>query len=789
MILLLFLTAVNIFLRLKNRSIPYKYSAHTISLYKDLTFFTVIGIFLLEYLFDFTSYSLMIVPYLITPFIAYSIVEFMSSNNEKTVGSLAVGDIENYILSLVLAAECISSDKKCKEKSIISECYLLSTLDKHKCQCEVKNCICKSIEEKTAKGKLKKTQITKDNWLLFVRQQLNEALLKYPKESTLYITSTCFDFYQLKNYFKAIYSLNVARELNPRISYLMTIMYLERKIEESMMSYNLPYLNKPDSEQSKLDPIKIDQTMKIFNRFMEMIDDCTTANISFWNILLSNSPNIQRFNQIGVGIFEYLKQLNTLYTKIIQTNSTNITFLFKYGVFLKSIIFDDITAEIIFNKVNVIKENKAFTKNLTNGVIGMAATELITMRVSGNSNSFGKILDANSEAVTRLKYSKDELKRCIITQFMPSVIAEVHDEWVKDAYTRCLFLHLNKTVGGFICNKEGYFTYANILIKLLPNLKDNINFIVIMHLNRKMDAYLGFMKNRKEYKEYKNKCCLFLCNERGRIIGMNENMSKWLNASSAELNNKSGVTIESILPEIFDKDKIIDNVISANGYRCFISYRSIIRQLGESEQVDSEKFEENMKPISIWVRSIEETYGVMHNHIVKLRIFIVIPCVINKTSSSLSRSIPLPEEIAESPTDILPQYYSKRENLSPGGSVASSNVTARSNKNLVYEFKAGLYDKKTPSTIQLLMYVIRGFYLLLFASSIVDWILSYVKANDSSNFFDLIIATTDRMNGISTVTIDTCTLDLHIQNLENNSYYHGQFYEKTHKHVVFKYNN
>lgn len=736
------------------------------------------GIFLLEVVVGYTSYSLLIIPYAITPFIAYTAVEFMISVNtsSKENNFTSVSEVENYILSLLLAAEKVSSDKKYQEASSISECYLLATLDKHTTRCEAQSCICRKLEEKTSMGKLRRAQISKDNWVLFAGQQLNEWLLKFPKEPLIHVVSASFDFYYLKNYFRAIHSLDVANELNPPIPIAMTTLFIQRRIEEAMISYNLPFLIKPDGEQSKLDPVKVDKTMKLFNQFMEMIDDCTTANVSFWSILLSNTPNIPRLNRVGIEIFEYLKQLHALYNKIMASNSSNITFLYKYGVFLKFIIFDDITAEMIFNKIKLIRENKVISKSVAKKSMAMA-NELITLRVSGNPSSLGKILDANSEAVVKLKYNKDELKHSNISQLMSSVVAEAHTEWVKDAYARFLLPSVNKVFGNFVCDKNGYFTYANLLLKILPNLKEDINFILIIQLNRKMANYLEFMKN---HKAYRNKYCVFLCSEKGRIVGINENMGNWLRITPAEINNRPEVAVETLLPEIFDNSKVKDSVMSVNGYRCVINYGKIMNQLSEDEQIDHE--DEAQSTVSIWIRGIEETYGAAHSLKVTLRIFIIIPSLPGRVDSSILGLSTLPGEIVDTVAEKTPLA---RQDVSHAGSVASSSYTNLSNKNLVYEFKASLYDKKTPRTILLLNYVMWGFYLLLFASATADWILSYMKANDSWDFFDLIIKSTERMNSISSVSIDARTLDLHIRDLEENTYYRGKFYEMTLEHVFY----
>jgi len=722
----------------------------------------------------FTSYSILVIPYFVTPFIAYSIVKFNASFNETIRTVTSVDEIENYISSLILAARKLESNAKHLDKYITSECYLLSTLDKHRRQCGTRSCMCQTMEEKSEDGKLKRSHISKENWILFARQQLDEFLLKSPKEPSLHLTSACFDYYILKNYFKAIHSLHIAEGLNPSLSLSILIMFTKRSIEESMLAHTLPFIVKPEEDPNKLDPLNVCKAMKLFNKFMGIIDDCTSSNLVFWNILLSSNPNIFHLNQIGANIFGYLKKLNKMYNKAIKINSANNNFLYKYAIFLKHIVFDDIIAEEIFNRISLMKENKALSRNLVNKRFTVESNNLIALKVSGNLNTLGKILDANIEATARLQYEREEFKRINITQIMPSVLGKNHLEWVKDAYTRFLLPRVNVILGNFISNKAGYFSYADFILTILPNLKDDLVFVIFININKKMKHYLKYVESYKA--ENKNQYCVVLCDENDNLIGMNENMANWIGITLAEV-KKSEINIESLIPEIYDKKKLIEEVKASNGYTCNVNPYNILRQLSEDEKEDDMNDEE--KKVEVRIRCIREVYGSSYNlpdRILEaiMKIFIIIPTLKKESHRKL--------ELANKPEENIEKLYNtKHEDLK---SIASSSVTSILNKNLIHEFKEGLYEKKTPHTIRLLQYVIWGLYLLLFASCTIDWILSYQKANNSIYFYELIIKVTERINAIASVSVDARTLDLHIRGLEENIYYGDDFYSRTHKHVV-----
>ena len=80
-----------------------------------------------------------------------------------------------------------------------------------------------------------------------------------------------------------------------------------------------------------------------------------------------------------------------------------------------------------------------------------------------------------------------------------------------------------------------------------------------------------------ENKEHKKRTCLFLCNESGGIIGINESMGKWLGIIPSEIQNKSEVRIETLIPNLVKTDELAEKIKSTNGCKLKIDYSNIIR--------------------------------------------------------------------------------------------------------------------------------------------------------------------------------------------------------------------
>ena len=133
----------------------------------------------------------------------------------------------------------------------------------------------------------------------------------------------------------------------------------------------------------------------------------------------------------------------------------------------------------------------------------------------------------------------------------------------------------------------------------------------------------------------------------------------------------------------------------------------------------------------------------------------------------------------------IPGFSANGDNPSIVCSSTQSMTSASSDRNLVYEFKASLYERQTPFAVKLLRWTIIILYSTLLVTNIIDCILFYFRANDSGKLFDVIDYMSDRMNNLVSTTLDGRTIDLIVRDLEKNEYYGDSFYNYTIDHVSF----
>ena len=408
-----------------------------------------------------------------------------------------------------------------------------------------------------------------------------------------------------------------------------------------------------------------------------------------------------------------MNQINEQYNKLIEIDPNNIHFLYAYSVFLRNVVFDEITATRILEKVNILQESYQLHRNSSSS-FGNKMNKCIILRISGNSDSLGKILDANIIATTKLKYSREEFERLTVNQLLPSVIAEVHDKWVMSSYENAISNYRKKKyIRGFIKNKNSDLVFCNISQKVIPNLKEEFNFLAIIQMNVKL---IGFAQTIEQSHDQNKPMCVFLCDEKNKVIGINNIAAKFLSIESSDINDKSETAMQDFIHEL--SDPINEQKMESNtGMPCLVNFENMRRGLINVEHDVIRQDDEYIgADVLATIRLFNETYGSELNQPVKVKVFIITPIGSNLNCNCFITIMEKAKEILGSDSindklmnNIKPfevRGFAMKDNESIIKSVDSSQISTISDRNLVYEFKNSLYDKNTPHTIKLLTYTI-----------------------------------------------------------------------------------
>lgn len=783
------LGAILVFLRLKEKHQPVCYETYVMFLYRDITFFAMLLVYLIEIYINFISFSLMIIPFFLTPPLAFALVELFSfKNNDLDPSTLtSPGEIESYIFSLLQAIgrdESLGNNQgqgMSREHLTPNDCYLMAMLNVHSQSCESPDCICAELGKEGANAF--RTNRRRKNWLLFVKEQLAEFLQRHSKDPQLHITAACLQYYWFNNFFTALDHLARVYALQPSIPVMISALFIHRQIEKDLISGAFASYSDSEGNKNMTEILKANSFLKLFNRFLKKVEFCTANSIEFWSMLTKDTPDVVLLGNIGNTVFDCMRVLRDLYYKITDCDPNNLTFLYIYAVFLKYVVYDEVTANTIFARVRSLRENRMLNKHLSYFESGRGKTMMI--KVSGDQETMGKILDVNLETSVELKYDKDDFKRINMSKLMPPFVADKHGEWIKRSYEMLNIKNMHAVTQIFVADKDGYYIFTNSLLRLVPNLKDGISFIISLRANRKMTGYFNRVGRQKESKKSYS---FLLFNGDDNVVGLNDNASHLFNVHPKELRPES--TLQALIPELAAKE-VYDAAKSNRGHLCSVDLSSVERVLGDTDKVVDDSGEEHVVKQNVWMRLFEHVYGEEYNLPCTLKVLVLQKITGHHFHSPMTKLQTKNDNFDGSDGDLNDgsnenlneqQIAGLNENLSV--SIASSQASNISSLNLAKELKASLYERKTPSTVKLFIYTIWSIYLMMLVACIVDWVISYQQAARADELISFVGNVMSRFNCLTMVTTDARTIDLILRGLEVNPYYGDDFYVENNKHVI-----
>jgi hypothetical protein len=174
---------------------------------------------------------------------------------------------------------------------------------------------------------------------------------------------------------------------------------------------------------------------------------------------------------------------------------------------------------------------------------------LLLLRISGKTNTLGKILEVNYEHFNQLKYYPEELKGVHIEKILPKSIGKLYNQWMLAAYETQQFTRLNKFFKCFLRDKEGHFLPVKCIINEIPDLKEGLSFLGVGRPDPEMT---GWLKTPQTF--YYARPYLFLCDENEWIIGVNKECSSRFNIDPITIERDCNISIKKLFPTLENED-------------------------------------------------------------------------------------------------------------------------------------------------------------------------------------------------------------------------------------------
>eukprot|EP01022_Parablepharisma_sp_SALTPOND_P004651 TRINITY_DN120707_c0_g1_i1.p1 TRINITY_DN120707_c0_g1~~TRINITY_DN120707_c0_g1_i1.p1 ORF type:complete len:823 (-),score=42.99 TRINITY_DN120707_c0_g1_i1:1973-4441(-) len=535
---------------------------------------------------------------------------------------------------------------------------------------------------------------------------LSELAMQYGRNDTLLVTLAEMHFYGFGNCYYALELLDMVASRRPSLILLQRIYNMRKVIDLALKRHNEKSTQR-ESERTT-DAIRY---LNYYNKFLDQADSITDLTIKFWSVLLSEKPSAQKLNQAGRILFQEKCRAVKTVNKITELTTYHIDFLIRHLLFTRFVLHDYIASEQVYNKLKQAAEAGSFLYK-THGFSlfrADATVMFLLARIHGNGSATTQQINAEVEQM--LGYSKKELIGFSITNFMPPMIARRHEEFVHKFFQSMETTSLNTQHFRFIKDKEGHYVPCRSLMKVVPNLDNDLQMAMFLIWDPAIFVYTRYRKD-----EPCKKAGAVICDENYKVIGFSKEAIAILKLSTVGTQEiVRSLMLYDLFPNLATENYM--NALEQKEGKVVI-FNSKDFQLDFSEE-DVENNRKIQSTLPVWARLITETHGkVMKTHT------LIVSEVSPERWSYYFKNGPEGElEYKEVLHHLGRQIRTRRptaraiqrhsENLgefSPGGSVSSatSGSMASSNKTEEMAHKMRVFEgvKQTPASIKRLGVII-----------------------------------------------------------------------------------
>lgn len=545
----------------------------------------------------------------------------------------------------------------------------------------------------------KKFEKVKTYWYQLVVSLFNEALTKHQKEPILHFYLSNLYYYLLGNPFMALYYCQISGTMKPSFIMKFQLSHHTLKIEK-LLSKSAREEQQNKSKENKINVETNLEYMNQINKFLETAESCTHDNEMFWSTLLDKEPNTDKLCLYGQKIGEELQDIRKIYANVNNLNQNNSLFLYKYGLFLKHVMHDEIEAASVVVKLrNAQRLGNEHRWNCWDGAS-------VLIRASGDRKTLAQIKDISCESEKLLGVTKKEILGMSCNRLMLPMIGENHDEWILNFYKNLKSKIMNAPFTCFVQHKSKYYVQCECLKCIVPNLDNGeVEFAVFLRSARK-NIYTQLNVVQAEQKPG-----IIICASSGRIIGINRRTTKYLGIPPNVLEKE--FALSHLLPEC-EKENVLKEFMSQEGREFQISLRQskerMPQELIERNVEEEGKYkviDENVE-ISMWGKLINETYGADSNTKAELKIFYFYPLMqkqIIAQGQEIVRKGDKQKLLADFSDDINEQKEGQENASIYNSSSCSSSHSSQSRhseESILREFKYNLYERKYPFSVSIL---------------------------------------------------------------------------------------
>lgn len=422
-----------------------------------------------------------------------------------------------------------------KNKSEVDELVLLGFMSNHKAECANSKCPLSQRGTLFFAGEecsIQDTTLSDPIVVLSLVASFYKVYAKVPSfKSILHISYSHFCFAYMKNIHLAVVELETARRMFPSFQELFTIYKGKRRIEEHLIER---YSTKASSDAESRSFHNLDVTVVIkfenlLTKLYRAVEKSTNEHIEFWTQLDSLLPDLNVLHKLGLSITNCNRQNDEIWRQLYKINPNHSKTLNNYGSYLKDIQNNEETGSILLKRGKTLEAGPAEGDRTDFSIMFAEDTAIIVMS-AGNKETQGKIVKTNAGITQLFNYNPLEVVGHDVNILMPKEIGDWHNQFLEDFFKTGKEKVINNEREFYAVRRGGDLICISTLVKLVPSLKDDIQ-------------YIGLIRQR--YKESQ----FILTNAVGRIDSMSESLIGQLDVPQSFLRDNE-VYVQFLFPDL-----------------------------------------------------------------------------------------------------------------------------------------------------------------------------------------------------------------------------------------------
>ena len=621
----------------------------------------------------------------------------------------------------------------------------------HTNDCEKAECTCKKIkqiQQKHSKSKDQREEERKELgqlWLKLYEGILEQEVERWPNSRPLLLQISYYESIMLKNYFKSYYWLLKAEEMRAP----QNERYLTFRMKHILSNCIIM------KESKALGPSHVKNALrfhKVCTKFQDMLYFSTNLIKSLWSLLEMVKLNVNELYRKGEKITLALRFLNDLFKKAVEINHENPYNYIYYGQFLHIVLnSEDEGREWMNRGVDIIKQQNESRTKYSEDISKSADAAVIV--VSGNLSKIGMVVTANENVHEQLGFEVSDLVGRNISRIMPRIIGELHDTFMINHFKLGVGTFLGEESMVFIQTKTGLMEPICVLIKTLPGLERNLQYIGF--LKRDFATIRNnFIKLPSKYKG-KKVAYIFADNDKF-VIGFSKNACTIFGLHESYIKRKKGLTtspylVTKLAPELgyAENERALEN-----GMELILHTKSVLDYL-DFDHLNSSEESMVRKASETPHRAFVMQYKFNYQQLVTLRMYAIVDLGqtneqkvkgMDTKNNFLSFSSELGVSDDEFRGEIAKKIMEGRMD-----SIVSQSTTSSSQKNSVSKGNIGDIKKQAtirdrPASVKRLVWIILLFGTVLISNVIIEFSFFYTYLNNINDLNNVIVLSFRRLN-------------------------------------------